>query len=152
MLAAVSELKSPTSSFVDLPRGCKHPFTVAGYGGDAMSIRKPFRALPLRIGPYHRAERRRAYLWSAGKVLAAAIAGGLVIGALSVPGVRQQLVAASAELGEARARPPQVGDYWAGCDDARVAGTAPIYAGEPDYREGMDGDADGIACESYRGR
>ena len=48
------------------------------------------------------------------------------------------------------ARAPEAGDYWRGCDDARAAGTAPIYRGEPGYRDGMDGDSDGIACEPYR--
>jgi len=37
--------------------------------------------------------------------------------------------------------------YYAGCDEARAAGVAPIYRGSPGYREGMDGDGDGIACE-----
>ena len=59
-----------------------------------------------------------------------------------------KLVAGRTEL--VRARAPQQGDYWHGCDDARAAGTAPIYAGEPGYREQMDGDHDGIACEPYR--
>lgn len=40
--------------------------------------------------------------------------------------------------------------YYARCDDARAAGVAPIYRGQPGYREGMDGDNDGIACEPYR--
>lgn len=40
--------------------------------------------------------------------------------------------------------------YYAGCDDARAASVAPIYRGQPGYREGMDGDLDGIACEPYR--
>ncbi|WOF42535.1 excalibur calcium-binding domain-containing protein [Sphingopyxis indica] len=53
------------------------------------------------------------------------------------------------DTGAVRARAPQEGDYWRGCDDARAAGTAPIYRGEPGYREGMDGDNDGIACEPY---
>nr|MEC6700379.1 excalibur calcium-binding domain-containing protein [Sphingobium sp. SJ10-10] len=48
-----------------------------------------------------------------------------------------------------RARTPRLGDYWAGCDSARAAGTAPIYSGEPGYREEMDGDSDGIACEPH---
>lgn len=47
-----------------------------------------------------------------------------------------------------RTRPPQAGDYWHGCNDARAAGTAPIYEGEPGYRPDMDGDNDGIACEA----
>jgi hypothetical protein len=37
--------------------------------------------------------------------------------------------------------------YYPNCDAARAAGAAPIYSGEPGYREAMDGDSDGIACE-----
>jgi len=37
-----------------------------------------------------------------------------------------------------------------GCDEVRALGKDPIYAGEPGYRETMDGDGDGIACEPYR--
>lgn len=40
--------------------------------------------------------------------------------------------------------------YYSGCDEARSRGVAPIYSGQPGYREGMDGDGDGIACEPYR--
>lgn len=40
--------------------------------------------------------------------------------------------------------------YYPNCDAARAAGVAPIYRGQPGYREGMDGDSDGIACEPYR--
>lgn len=39
--------------------------------------------------------------------------------------------------------------YYPNCDAARAAGVAPIYRGQPGYREGMDGDSDGIACEPY---
>jgi hypothetical protein len=35
---------------------------------------------------------------------------------------------------------------------ARAAGAAPIYRGQPGYREEMDGDGDGIACEPHRMR
>ncbi|SEL41624.1 Excalibur calcium-binding domain-containing protein [Sphingomonas palmae] len=52
--------------------------------------------------------------------------------------------------GMKRAREPQPGDHWGGCNDARAAGTAPIYRDEPGYRENMDGDGDGIACEPIR--
>lgn len=41
--------------------------------------------------------------------------------------------------------------YYAGCDEVRAAGKAPLYRGDPGYRDGMDGDGDGIACEPYRG-
>ena len=42
--------------------------------------------------------------------------------------------------------------YYAGCQEARAAGAAPIYRGQPGYRPEMDGDDDGIACEPYRGQ
>jgi len=40
--------------------------------------------------------------------------------------------------------------YYPNCAAARAAGTAPIYAGQPGYRPGLDADRDGIACEPYR--
>lgn len=39
--------------------------------------------------------------------------------------------------------------FYSGCREARAAGAAPIYRGQPGYRAGMDGDGDGIACEPY---
>ncbi len=41
--------------------------------------------------------------------------------------------------------------YYARCAEARAAGKAPIFRGQPGYREALDGDSDGIACEPYRG-
>lgn len=38
------------------------------------------------------------------------------------------------------------------CREARAAGAAPLYRGQPGYGAHMDGDGDGIACEPYRGR
>ena len=40
--------------------------------------------------------------------------------------------------------------YYAGCNEVRAAGAAPLYRGQPGYREEMDGDDDGIACEPHR--
>lgn len=37
--------------------------------------------------------------------------------------------------------------YYASCKEARAAGVAPIYRGQPGYRPGLDRDSDGIACE-----
>ncbi len=37
--------------------------------------------------------------------------------------------------------------YYKNCDAARAAGAAPLYAGEPGYRAGLDRDSDGVACE-----
>jgi hypothetical protein len=116
-----------------------------------MGFRKSFQAPPVPLRPYYKSQQRRAYFSFAAKALAAAIAVGLVVGIVLTPDGRQHLAAAPAALGMPRARAPEPGDHWAGCNDARAAGTAPIYAGEPGYRDGMDGDGDGIACEPYRG-
>lgn len=70
-------------------------------------------------------------------------------GGLGKEGSRSRAVAAS--LGLAREHLPQPGAYYSGCREARAAGVAPLYAGEPGYREEMDGDSDGIACEPHRG-
>jgi hypothetical protein len=39
---------------------------------------------------------------------------------------------------------------YGGCNEVRELGKAPLRAGEPGYRETMDGDGDGIACEPIR--
>ncbi|WP_345719793.1 DUF1294 domain-containing protein [Qipengyuania polymorpha] len=39
--------------------------------------------------------------------------------------------------------------HYAGCNQVRAAGKAPLYRGQPGYREGMDGDGDGVACEPH---
>ncbi|WP_225983829.1 excalibur calcium-binding domain-containing protein [Epidermidibacterium keratini] len=38
--------------------------------------------------------------------------------------------------------------YYANCSEAKAAGAAPLYAGDPGYRAGLDRDGDGVACES----
>ena len=40
--------------------------------------------------------------------------------------------------------------YYAGCNEVRDLGKAPLYRGQPGYRPEMDGDHDGIACEPHR--
>ncbi|WP_302054108.1 excalibur calcium-binding domain-containing protein [Sphingomonas tagetis] len=40
--------------------------------------------------------------------------------------------------------------HYSGCKVASAAGAAPIRRGEPGYRQEMDGDFDGVACEPYR--
>jgi hypothetical protein len=42
--------------------------------------------------------------------------------------------------------------YYSGCNEVRALGKDPLYRGQPGYREDMDGDGDGIACEPHRGR
>ena len=40
--------------------------------------------------------------------------------------------------------------HYSGCNEVRALGRAPLYADQPGYREDMDGDLDGIACEPHR--
>jgi endonuclease YncB( thermonuclease family) len=37
--------------------------------------------------------------------------------------------------------------YYRSCAEARAAGAAPLYRGQPGYRPGLDRDGDGVACE-----
>jgi hypothetical protein len=41
--------------------------------------------------------------------------------------------------------------YFATCNDARRAGYGSITRNDPSYRPELDEDADGVACEPYRG-
>jgi Excalibur calcium-binding domain len=58
---------------------------------------------------------------------------------------------AAASVAAEQARQVERSVYYAGCNEVRATGKAPLYRGDPGYREGMDGDGDGIACEPYRG-
>lgn len=44
------------------------------------------------------------------------------------------------------------GPQFRSCREARTAGAAPMYRGQPGYSAALDGDGDGIACEPYRSR
>ena len=94
-------------------------------------------------------------LRTVGASLAVATVLGFGYGAAGSTGLlsstREVATSATVSLGLQRARPPQQGDYWRRCDEARAAGTAPIYLGEPGSRDAMDGDGDGSACEPYPG-
>ncbi|WP_079430259.1 MULTISPECIES: excalibur calcium-binding domain-containing protein [Streptomyces] len=37
--------------------------------------------------------------------------------------------------------------YYKNCDAAKAAGAAPIRRGQPGYRDALDRDKDGIACD-----
>ena len=108
----------------------------------------------MRLGAYQRRQEQVGF----GKVLvtylgSAALAGAIIgIGSVALDPDGRAAAAATlrplaVRAGMLRARDPRPGDHWAGCNEARAAGTAPIYSGEPGYRPGMDGDSDGIACE-----
>ena len=48
---------------------------------------------------------------------------------------------------EATPEPEPQKEFYANCDDAKAAGAAPMYKGDPGYRPELDRDKDGIACE-----
>jgi len=124
-----------------------------------MTFKKPFRAVPIKEGRRYRGRRADQQRSQYSRVLTGAALTGALIGigtvAVSDEGIATasgtaKTIAVSAGL--MRANTPQPGAYYRNCDAARAAGVAPLYYGEPGYREGMDGDGDGIACEPYRGR
>lgn len=84
----------------------------------------------------------------AGQVAALAVIGA-VAGWNAVPRVTAIVDNMSRSPAEIAAIEQSV--YYPNCDAARAAGVAPIYAGSPGYRDTLDGDSDGIACEPYRG-
>ena len=120
-----------------------------------MGFKKPFRAAPVRPGPWHRGQKRRRALAHAVKVLGWAGGLGLVAGMASTEAGRARLIGlvltVNAPETLTRAHNPPPGAYSPGCNAARAAGVAPLLAGEPGYRPEMDGDSDGIACEPYHG-
>lgn len=133
-----------------------HPFTSRCYKA-GMRSRQPSGAVPIRAGKRYRQRPAAKQRSQAVSLLGKAALLGAIVGTASIFATPERIdtLASAAKpiavsVGLMRARAPQEGDYWPGCNAARAAGTAPIYIGEPGYREGMDGDGDGIACEPYR--
>lgn len=104
--------------------------------------RKPFNASRPRVHRHHRK--------SKDSFVSTLISSCLVVGAIFFMGA-PQMTATWQNLQrtpEERAKVEQ-SVYYSGCNEARAAGAAPIYAGQPGYRPEMDGDSDGIACEPH---
>lgn len=113
--------------------------------------------VPVRVGKHYQPKQQARQRSSLGTILVGAALVGVLGGGASALVADPSTALSKAKpiavgLGLARARAPEAGDYWPRCATARATGTAPIYAGEPGYREGLDGDSDGIACEPYRGQ
>ena len=84
-----------------------------------------------------------------------------VLGNCAAAGATQSSIPASAPAGPAQVDPSpgnptpvQVGPtgpapaaYYKNCTAARAAGAAPLHRGQPGYRDQLDGDHDGVACE-----
>ena len=123
-----------------------------------MPFRKPFRAVPIQEGKAHRDRRerreKRALIKRGVTWTAIAVGVGGTIGYLASTGEDGRTrgselmsrIGSSLEHTTAKTASPV---YFAYCDQARAAGVAPIYAGQPGYRPGLDADGDGIACEPY---
>ena len=111
-----------------------------------MSFKKPFRSVPVKLGSHYRAKQRREKIQREAKFL-------LLVGSLSTAVFMWIWSGGSADPASSIDPAAQSSSsiYYSGCQEARAAGAAPIYAGQPGYREEMDGDGDGIACEPYRG-
>lgn len=52
------------------------------------------------------------------------------------------------ETSPPKTSPPTPSVYYSSCADAKAAGAAPLYRGDPGYRSGLDRDNDGVACET----
>ena len=68
-------------------------------------------------------------------------------------GPEEQSAQEEAAQPEAPAQQPQsepeepARTYYANCTEAKAAGAAPLYRGDPGYRDKLDRDQDGVACE-----
>lgn len=79
----------------------------------------------------------------------------VAIGTLGYAGTRPAMPATSAMPAMLASNPPVAAGEWSAayypnCDAVRAAGKDPIYQGEPGYREPLDRDRDGVACEPFR--
>lgn len=120
-----------------------------------MAFRKPFKAVPIQMGKRYRRKSSFAQHKRTGRLLSIAALAGATVGvgsiaidAESVGVPRELLKQITAGFRESHTAG---GNYFRRCDDVRAAGRAPLYAGEPGYRVGLDRDGDGVACEPYRG-
>ncbi|TLM70289.1 excalibur calcium-binding domain-containing protein [Pseudarthrobacter sp. NamB4] len=69
-----------------------------------------------------------------------------VVPAPAAPAVPAPVAPAPAPAPAAPAAPASV--YFGSCADAKAAGAAPLYSGQPGSRAGLDRDRDGAGCES----
>jgi hypothetical protein len=123
-----------------------------------MAFRKPFRAIPIREGRAHRERRegraKRGFIAKGLQWSAIAILVGGTTGYLTSTGDngRSRGFTLYGRIAAAVAQREQSGSaqvYYRNCTQARAAGSAPIYAGQPGYRPALDADGDGIACEPW---
>ena len=105
-----------------------------------MTFKKPFRAKPVKLGPYWKQEQRRKSVRQIVRIAVFTLLVFLVGMAVTNWETYQPSVPVSA-----------VSVYYPNCDSARAAGAAPLRRESPGYRSALDADGDGIACEPYFG-
>jgi hypothetical protein len=81
------------------------------------------------------------------QVLAAASIFGVMI-FTAAPQLQKSTTGSTAMLDQIKT--VEQSAYYPNCNAARAAGSAPMRSGTPGYRDELDGDSDGIACEPYR--
>lgn len=113
-------------------------------------FKKPFRAVPIQLGEEYRArqrqDRRRIWIGTAVRMALATFlvfVTGMVL--TNFPKVEGYLPIRMFNAGTAHPGPR----YYPNCSSARATGHAPIHAGSPGYRVGLDADGDGVACEPF---
>ena len=99
-----------------------------------MGYRKPFRAKPIVLGAYARQQKWRKRRQSLKNAAFYIGCGGAML-------------ASGMYLTSEKERDPNA--YYPNCSAARAAGAAPINWDEPGYRDELDRDNDGVACEPY---
>jgi len=117
-----------------------------------MSDKKSFRAIPIQHGRQLRKRaqhrKRQTRFRRTGRWLAlAAILGAGAGFASTRENLASDVVRLLPNSGTAASTSGWV--YYANCNQARAAGKAQLYVGQPGYRSQLDADGDGIACEPY---
>ena len=108
-----------------------------------MDQRRPYRPKQQWQRP-----RRRSRSWSTKDWMLVILIGGAALSQV-VPGLKSAgTVATTSPQGLADI---QSSAFYPNCDSARAAGVAPLHVGDPGYRDKLDADGDGIACEPYHG-
>lgn len=115
-----------------------------------MSFHRPHRVTPIRSARRYRARgRHRSQSGVVGIMAAAALVGAGAGAVAANDGDLTPVKEWAVSAGMVRENSPQPGAYYRNCDAARAAGVAPLYRSEPGYREPLDADGDGVACEPY---
>jgi len=92
----------------------------------------------------------RPFLILVGVSSLATFGGVLLLTSPAAPGRAPAAAATSTMSAAAAAAAVEASVHYAGCNEVRALGKAPLYRGQPGYRIEMDGDNDGIACEPHR--